>query len=80
MSLELPHFKSELEEADWWYEHREEVEAEFVIAAAKGQLRQGIGVDQIVVAPIGVNSEDLERAESIMRGTRAREGNLRRAS
>jgi predicted DNA binding CopG/RHH family protein len=39
MALNIPNFASEKEEADWWYDHREEVSGDFADAAAKGELR-----------------------------------------
>jgi len=38
--LDLPHFNSEAEEADWWYNHRDQVEANMVQAAADGKLQR----------------------------------------
>jgi hypothetical protein len=39
--LKLPSFSSETEEAQWWYDHREELTKAFVEAAARGELRTG---------------------------------------
>jgi hypothetical protein len=39
--LKLPKFASEGEEAQWWYDHREEVTKAFEQAAARGELRTG---------------------------------------
>ncbi|MGC1722314.1 MAG: hypothetical protein WA746_25290 [Isosphaeraceae bacterium] len=39
--LKLPKFASEAEEAQWWYDHREEVTIAFEQAAARGELRTG---------------------------------------
>jgi predicted DNA binding CopG/RHH family protein len=39
--LKLPNFSSEAEEAQWWYDHREEVAKAFEEAAARGELRTG---------------------------------------
>jgi predicted DNA binding CopG/RHH family protein len=39
--LKLPSFSSEAEEAQWWYDHREEVTKSFEKAAARGELRTG---------------------------------------
>ena len=39
--LKPPNFSSEAEEAQWWYDHREEVTKAFEEAAARGELRTG---------------------------------------
>ena len=39
--LKIPAFASEAEEAQWWYDHREEVAKVFEEAAARGELRTG---------------------------------------
>ena len=39
--LKLPEFATEAEEAQWWYDHREEVTKAFEEAAARGELRTG---------------------------------------
>jgi hypothetical protein len=39
--LKLPKFKNESEEAQWWYDHREDLDAEFERAAANGTLGEG---------------------------------------
>jgi hypothetical protein len=39
--LKLPKFASEAEEAQWWYDHREEVTKAFEDAAARGELLTG---------------------------------------
>lgn len=41
MALDIPKFSSEAEEAEWWYEHRDEVEQQFLEAAREGRLRRG---------------------------------------
>ena len=42
--LKIPRFRSEREEADWWYEHRDALEAAFLKAATDGRLRRGAEV------------------------------------
>ncbi len=37
----IPKFASEAEEADWWYDHREEIAADMLAAVREG--RNGIG-------------------------------------
>jgi predicted DNA binding CopG/RHH family protein len=39
MALNLPEFASEKEEADWWYDHRDEVSDDFAASAAEGKVR-----------------------------------------
>src|SRR5438105_2600836 len=36
-----PTFASEAEEAEWWYNHRDEISKAFADAAARGELRTG---------------------------------------
>ena len=39
--LKLPKFENEAEEAQWWFDHRDEVSAEFSRAVANGTLGEG---------------------------------------
>jgi len=39
--LKLPKFKNEAEEAQWWFDHRDEVSAEFSRAVANGSIGEG---------------------------------------
>ena len=39
--LKIPKFASEAEEAQWWYDHREELTKAFEDAAARGELHTG---------------------------------------
>jgi hypothetical protein len=39
--LKIPKFATKAEEADWWYDNREIVSAEFQKAAKEGRLRRG---------------------------------------
>jgi hypothetical protein len=72
MSLDVPNFASEAEEADWWFEHRAEVEAELVQAAAEGRLQQRSSVlpESSALNLIPVEAEDaaLAAAQSIREG------------
>jgi len=34
----LPEFKSEAEEADWWFDHQDEILDDFIAAEAEGRL------------------------------------------
>jgi predicted DNA binding CopG/RHH family protein len=39
--LKIPKFSSEAEEAQWWYDHRDELTEAFEDAAAQGELGSG---------------------------------------
>jgi hypothetical protein len=39
--LNVPEFASEAEEAQWWYDRRDELAEAFEVAAAQGELRRG---------------------------------------
>ena len=39
--LDIPEFASEAEEAQWWYDHRDELTEAFEVAGAQGELRHG---------------------------------------
>ena len=39
--LKTPRFATEQEEAQWWYDHREELAKAFADAASRGELRCG---------------------------------------
>lgn len=39
MSLQIPHFENEEQEAQWWYDNREETEREFLQALKDGRAR-----------------------------------------
>lgn len=41
MALIIPKFATEREEADWWFENRDLVEQEFLLAAKEGRLKRG---------------------------------------
>ncbi len=40
MSLQIPHFDNEEQEAQWWYDHREELTDEFIQAHGEGRLKR----------------------------------------
>lgn len=71
--LELPKFASEAEEAQWWYDHREEVAKAFEEAAARGELRTGSAAklarqDATGVTPtttIRLDPQDISRARAL---------------
>ena len=39
--LEIPKFENENQEAEWWFDHREELSQDFVTAAKNGTLGEG---------------------------------------
>lgn len=41
MALIVPKFATETEEADWWYNNRDRVSEEFLLAAKEGRLGRG---------------------------------------
>jgi hypothetical protein len=70
MSLRVPDFNSETEEADWWYEHRAEVEADFLLAFAEGRLQQRTGLESFVdLPPQTVSPDDLREATELLRSS-----------
>jgi DNA-binding MarR family transcriptional regulator len=40
MSLRIPHFENEEQEAQWWYDHRNEVEEDFVQGLKDGRVKR----------------------------------------
>jgi len=38
----LPHFKDEAEEAQWWYDHRDEVADDMIKAMREGRTGPGV--------------------------------------
>lgn len=65
--LKIPHFATEAEEADWWYDNRELVSDEFVRAAEEGELRRGTLARRAGLSPmiVRLESADLAKAKSI---------------
>ena len=41
--LDIPHFDTPDQEAEWWYENRDRVEAAFERAEREGRLKRGSG-------------------------------------
>jgi len=58
--ITIPKFASETEEADWWYENREVLAAEFDLAGREGRLRAGTTAKLAAVAEMGLT---LSRAD-----------------
>jgi len=66
-TLKIPKFGNESDEADWLYEHREELAAEFLQAAQEGRVRHGT-LKQRGVTPattIRLAPEDISRARTL---------------
>ena len=69
MRRKIPTFKSEREEAEWWYRNRAELDNEFAAAADKGELRlldqkllrERLGGGTRVVS-LKISQEDLDLA------------------
>ena len=76
--LKIPKFSSEAEEAQWWYDHRDELTKAFEDAAAQGELRSGSAASLGREGAAGVTSattirlapEDISRALASRRGLR----------
>jgi hypothetical protein len=62
---ELPAFKSEGEEAQWWFDNREALGDEFVQAINEGRVTKGAMVARglIRTPSIQIDPEDLSRAK-----------------
>jgi predicted DNA binding CopG/RHH family protein len=68
----LPDFKSEAEEAKWWFDHQDELDKDFAQAAAKGRLGRGTAarIGGIPTTTIRLDPDDiaLARAQASKRG------------
>ncbi len=65
--LEITKFNTEAEEADWWHDHRDQVEASFVQAAKEGRLQRRESLDAPVshsATNIAVEPYDVDLALS----------------
>jgi hypothetical protein len=61
--IKIPKFRTETEEADWWYENRDFVSAEFERAEAEGTLGRGRAMRRALAADaILLDEEDAVRA------------------
>ncbi|MBB5062035.1 hypothetical protein [Granulicella mallensis] len=60
----LPEFKSEAEEAKWWFENQDELDKDFAKAAAEGRLGRGTAarVGGIPTTTIRLDPVDIEMA------------------
>ena len=66
-TLKIPKFETEADEANWAYEHREDLAAAFLQAAAEGRVREGT-LKQRGVTPattIRLAPEDISRARAL---------------
>lgn len=72
----VPHFDTEAEEAEWWYEHREEHDAMLADAAGSRtalKLRdvlweQGLILPGLTEVAIPLQEDDVERARRLAAG------------
>jgi predicted DNA binding CopG/RHH family protein len=62
--LKIPKFDNEADEANWAYEHREDLAAEFLQAGQKGLVRQGTLKQRGITPPttIRLAPDDISRA------------------
>jgi hypothetical protein len=62
----LPKFADESEEAKWWFEHSDELDADFLAAAADGTLRRGTIARRFGLSSniIHIDSKDVELAKA----------------
>jgi ABC-type taurine transport system substrate-binding protein len=65
--IKLPRFANEAEEADWWYEHREEIGDELVAAIRSGQN----GIGSLGRAKLRAAAEAEAEAKKAKTGSRA---------
>jgi len=69
--MKIPRFENETAEAEWLYEHRKELAAEFMLGAQegrvhKGVLRHGAQVESVLLkalqtGELAVSPEELEK-------------------
>jgi predicted DNA binding CopG/RHH family protein len=71
--FQVPKFATEAEEAEWWYNHRDDLTKVFEDAAAKGQLRSGSAAKLARESATGItptttirlDPEDISRARTL---------------
>jgi predicted DNA binding CopG/RHH family protein len=63
----LPDFKSEAEEAKWWFDNQDELDKDFAMAAAEGRLGRGTAarIGGIPTTTIRLDPVDIEMARSL---------------
>ena len=66
-TLKIPKFENEADEANWAYEHREDLAAAFLQAAQEGRVRQGTLKQRGGTPPttIRLAPEDISRARAL---------------
>ncbi len=70
VKVNLPEFASEAEEAQWWFDNREELGEEFAQAIREGVATQGtlarrVAVSKLDGANLRLDPSDLEKAETL---------------
>jgi predicted DNA binding CopG/RHH family protein len=73
MTLRIPKFASDAEEAQWWHDHRDELTKAFEDAAARGELHTGSAAklareqtaDITPATAIQLDPEDVSRARTL---------------
>jgi predicted DNA binding CopG/RHH family protein len=65
--VKIPKFENEADEANWAFEHRDDLAAAFLQAAQKGLVRQGTLKQRGVTPPttIRLAPEDISRARAL---------------
>jgi predicted DNA binding CopG/RHH family protein len=71
--LDIPHFDNEDQEANWWFENRDQVTAAFERAAKEGRLRRGSGAIAALLSRQGalnlrIAGEDLATIRKLASG------------
>jgi predicted DNA binding CopG/RHH family protein len=63
----LPDFKSEAEEAKWWFDNQDELDKDFAQAAAEGRLGRGTAarIGGIPTTTIRLDPVDIEMARNL---------------
>jgi hypothetical protein len=65
-SLEIPKFATEAEEANWWFEHRAEVEANLRAAMAEGKTGRGTLMRRAMEAnAVLLDADDVTKAHAV---------------
>ena len=65
----LPAFASEAEEAQWWFDHREEHADNFLKAAAEGRVKRGAFAARLAAAQnrvvLNLGPDDMAKAKAV---------------
>jgi predicted DNA binding CopG/RHH family protein len=67
--IDTPSFANEAEEARWWFENQDLIDAEFELAAKEGRLGHGTVARrakeaEMAMALVGLDPEDVKRARA----------------